>query len=92
MCKQHWERIMRMLSEKRVPSHVNLLEVRAYIYACYLENKIAMLEWNQFETAMSQYNPSQQLPETNFTGWHLKPQAAHSISCVFRSTLVLASD
>jgi len=51
MCKQHWERIMDMILERRVPEFVNLVEVRAYIYACYLENHISQQEWNQFEAA-----------------------------------------
>ena len=49
MCKQHWERVMELIHERRHPKNVNLLEVRAYMYACYMESTITIHEWNQFE-------------------------------------------
>lgn len=49
MCKQHWERIMGIMSEKHLPETVNLLEVRTYMYACYLEDKLTTEEWDAFE-------------------------------------------
>jgi hypothetical protein len=58
MCKQHWERVMELIHEKRFPKHVNLLEVRAYMYACYLESKITIDEWNQFEMGVYNLDPS----------------------------------
>jgi hypothetical protein len=57
MCKQHWERVLELIQEKRFHRHVNLLEVRAYMYACYLESKITMEEWNNFEAAIDSLDP-----------------------------------
>lgn len=58
MCKQHWERVMDLIRDRRFPKHVNLVEVRAYMYACYLENKITTEEWNQFETGIDNLEPT----------------------------------
>jgi len=58
MCKQHWERVMDLIRDRRFPKHVNLVEVRAYMYACYLENKITTDEWNQFETGIYNLEPT----------------------------------
>jgi len=55
MSKQHWERIMKKIQERRLPETVNLQEVRAYMHACLLENKIAEQEWDQFELAVRIY-------------------------------------
>lgn len=52
MCKQHWKRVMELIHENRFPKHANLLEVRAYMYACYLESRITIQEWNQFEAGI----------------------------------------
>jgi hypothetical protein len=58
MCQQHWERVMQLIHEKQLPKHVNLLEVRAYMYACYLEQKITIHQWNEFEIAVFEREPS----------------------------------
>jgi hypothetical protein len=58
MCKQHWERVMELVRENRFPKNVNLLEVRAYMYACYLERKISIEEWNQFESGVYNLDPT----------------------------------
>ena len=58
MCKEHWERVMELIQERRFPKHVNLLEVRAYMYACYLESKITIDQWNQFEIGVYNLDPS----------------------------------
>ena len=58
MCKQHWKRVMDLIRDRRFPKHVNLVEVRAYMYACYLENKITTDEWNQFETGVYNLEPT----------------------------------
>jgi len=58
MCMEHWERIMELIHEKRFPKNVNLLEVRAYMYACYLESKITMQQWNEFEEGIYNLNPA----------------------------------
>jgi len=57
MCRQHWERVMGLIQEKRFHRHVNLLEVRANMYACYLESKITVEEWNTFEAAIDSLDP-----------------------------------
>ena len=49
---------MELIHEKRFPKHVNLLEVRAYMYACYLENKITIEEWDQFEAGVYNLDPT----------------------------------
>ena len=48
---------MELIHEKQLPKYVNLLEVRAYMYACYLENKITIHEWNQFEAGIDSLDP-----------------------------------
>lgn len=58
MCREHWQRVMDLIRERRFPKHVNLVEVRAYMYACYLENKITTDEWNQFETGVYNLEPT----------------------------------
>jgi hypothetical protein len=58
MCQEHWERAMKLIQENRFPKHVNLLEVRAYMYACYLENKITTDQWNQFESGIYNLEPT----------------------------------
>jgi hypothetical protein len=58
MCKQHWERIMELIKEKKLPKTVNLLEVRAYLYACYLERKITERELHQFEVRAHRIDPT----------------------------------
>jgi hypothetical protein len=58
MCKEHWQRIMDLIREGRFSKHVNLVEVRAYMYACYLENKITTDEWNQFESGVYNLEPA----------------------------------
>jgi hypothetical protein len=58
MCKQHWERVMELIRENRFPKNVNLLEVKAYMYACYLERKISIEEWNQFESGVYHLDPT----------------------------------
>jgi hypothetical protein len=58
MSKQHWEQIMETVNQKRLPPNVNLLEVQFYMYACYLEHKITLEEWNQFVTGLYHFNPS----------------------------------
>jgi hypothetical protein len=49
MCAEHWGRVMDMIHACPLPKHVNLVEVRAYMYACYLERKITVQQWNEFE-------------------------------------------
>ena len=49
---------MDLIRDRRFPKHVNLVEVRAYMYACYLENKITAEEWNQFETGIYNLEPT----------------------------------
>jgi hypothetical protein len=58
MCKLHWERVMELARENRFPENVSLLEVRAYMYACYLEGKISIEKWKQFELGVYNLDPT----------------------------------
>jgi hypothetical protein len=57
MCEQHWERVMALIHENKLPKHVNLLEVRAYMLACYLETRITTQQWNEFEAGIYSAEP-----------------------------------
>jgi hypothetical protein len=49
---------MKKIQERRLPETVNMQEVRAYMHALLLENRITEQEWDQFELASRIYQPS----------------------------------
>jgi hypothetical protein len=58
MSKQHWERILELIREMKIQGSINLLEIRNYLYKCYLEQKITERELYQFEVRACRIDPT----------------------------------
>jgi hypothetical protein len=58
MSKQHWERILELIHEMQIQGTVSLLEIRNYLYKCYLQRKITERELYQFEVRAHRIDPS----------------------------------